>query len=186
MNRQKRIEIEFRAIFSEKKYNQLKKFLDQNAENLGPDDKNVFFFILPDKLLKVVDNKSKRTAKIVLKLNKIGRGSDFEEIEIPINPSQVKKAVDMFKKLGFTEIQESFQKRHNYKYKDVEIALKWSKIWGYHIELEVLITQASEKGGAEERIKRVAKELGIKLMTDAELAEFTKRADENYRQGKYR
>ncbi|MCD6225989.1 hypothetical protein J7J95_02855 [bacterium] len=107
--------------------------MDQNAEDLGPDDKNILFFILPDKLLKVVDNKPKRTAKIVLKLNKIGKGSDFEETEIPIDPSQVEKVVTMFKKLGFTEVQESSQKHHNYRYKDVEIALKWSKVWGYHI-----------------------------------------------------
>ena len=66
----------------------------------------------------------------------------------------------------------------------MEIALKWSKTWGYHIELEILVAQSNKKEEAEKQIKQVAKELGIKLMTDAELAEFTKKADEDYRCGK--
>jgi adenylate cyclase class IV len=124
MKSDKRIEIEFRSRFSRKKYDQLKNFLLSHAEDLGEDDKDVYFFILPDKLLKVVNNVSQKTAKIVLKLNKIGKGSDFEEIEIPVDPQDVEKGVNMFKFLGFNEVQNSFQKRHNFRYKGVEIALK--------------------------------------------------------------
>jgi len=123
---EKTIEIEYRSIFDEDTYSRLKVFLDAKAKNLGEDDKDVFFFIFPDKLLKVVDNMSKKTAKIVLKLNKIGRGNDFEEIEIPIQQEDVKKAIRVFTVLGFIELQNSFQKRQNYLYKGVELALKYS------------------------------------------------------------
>jgi len=126
----KRIEIEFRTMFDKKKYSDLYNFLNKNAEDLGEDDKDVYFFILQDKLLKVVNNISKKSATIVLKLNRIGKGSDFEEIEIPIKQKEIEKAVKLFNELNVTEnIIHSFQKRHNYIYKGVEIALKFSSEW---------------------------------------------------------
>lgn len=179
----KQIEVEFRSMFDLKKYKKIKNFLEKYAQDLGEDDKDVYFFILPDKLLKVVNEVSKKTAKIVLKLNKIGKGSDFEEIEIPINPQDIEKAVKLFKLLGFSEIQNSFQKRHNYNYKGVDLALKYSEVWGYHLELEMVVNSIKEKKKAEEKIKKVAQELGVKLMTDEELRDFTSRVDQEYRNG---
>ena len=84
MSKQTNIEVEFRSMFDKNKYNKLAKFLNANAEDLGKDDKDVYFFIFPDKLLKVVNNISQKTAKLVMKLTKIGHGNAFEEIEIPI------------------------------------------------------------------------------------------------------
>jgi len=175
------IEIEYRALLTEDAYNALAKKLDGEAKDLGEDDKDVFFFIFPDKLLKVVNNMSAKSAKIVLKLNKIGVGSDFEEIEIPISQSDVDKSVRAFKAMGFTEVQQSFQKRHNYIYKDVELALKYSDNWGYHIELELLVDNVAKKDDADKQIYAVANELGLKIMTDEELAEFTKKIDAQHR-----
>lgn len=137
---------------------------------------------MPDKLLKVVDNISKNNAKIVLKLNKIGKGSDFEEIEIPIGREQINDFVKILNALGFTDnIMHSFQKRQNYVYKGVEVALKHSEVWGYHLELEIMITDIKEKEQAEKKIREVANDLNIKLMTDQELAEFTKKAEEKHK-----
>lgn len=166
------IEIEFRARFSKDEYNRLKNFLDHKAKVLGPDNKAVYFFHMPDKLLKVVNNTSKKSAKIVLKLNKIGNGSDFEEVEIPISQKDVEKAVKVFKSLGFENVMITPQKRVNYLYKGVELALKYSSVWGYHLELEVLVRSVKKKSEAEDKIFAVAKELGIKIMSEKELADF--------------
>lgn len=177
--KKKAIEIEFRSRCSKKKFDQLSCFLSKNARDLGDDDKDVFFFIMPDRLVKIVDNISKKDAKLVLKLNRIGKGSDFEEMEIPLDQKYFGAAVDIFKSIGFTDnIMHSFQKRHNYLYKGVEIALKYSDVWGYHIELEIVVDDKSRKHKAEAIIKKIAKELGINLMSDEELAEFVKRAEE--------
>lgn len=181
-NLTKNIEIEFRSIFDENRYLELKEFLDKNAQNLGEDDKDVFFFIMPDKLVKVVNNISRNNAKLVLKLNKIGKGSDFEEIEIPISQANIDDAVKIFSALEITNnIMQSFQKRRNYFYKDVELALKYSDVWGYHLELEIVINDENKKESAEKNIKKVADELKIRLMTDEELIEFTKNAEEKYK-----
>jgi len=179
--KQKNIEIEFRARFNQEKYKKLKKFLDTKVKDLREDDKDVYFFLFPDKLLKAVNETSKKRAKIVLKLNKIGKGSDFEEIEIPIEQKYFEEAVKIFKALKTGDFMHSFQKRHNYLYKGVELALKWSKIWGHHLELEVLIKNKNQKSAAEKKIFAVAKELNIKIMTDEELQKFTKKAEKDYK-----
>lgn len=185
-NNDKQIEIELRSVFDRKKYNELKEFLGKNAEDLGEDDKDVFFFLLPDKITKATHNVSKKTAKIVIKLNRIGRGtSDFEEIEIPINPSDFDKAVKLFSALPFDQIQNSYQKRHNYLLNGVEIALKWTESWGYHMELEIVVDDVAKREEAENKIRKVAEKLGVQIMSEEELKDFTKKIDENYKKGLY-
>lgn len=41
--KKRNIEIEFRSIFNKQKYDNLRDFLVKNAQNLGEDDKDVFF-----------------------------------------------------------------------------------------------------------------------------------------------
>ena len=116
-----------------------------------------------------------------MKLNKIGKGSDFEEIEIPISQEYFEKTARIFISLKTGDFMRSFQKRHNYSYKGIELALKWSKVWGYHLELEKVVETIGEKTSAEKRIFEVAKELKIKLMTDKELRIFTEKAEKKYK-----
>lgn len=175
------IEVEFRSIFSKSRYDELASFLNRNAKSLGEDDKDVYFFIFPDKLLKVVNNVSKKTAKVVLKLTKIGQGSAFEEIEVPISPADIGNAVRIFTFLGCDNIMRSFQQRHNYLYKGVELALKYSDHWGYHLELEIVINDSQKKEEAEAKISIVAEELGVHLMSNQELKEFTDKAEADYK-----
>jgi len=178
MTDKKQIEIELRAMFSKKKYDSLKKLLDAKAEYLGQDDKDVYFYIFSDKLLKVTDNISKKTAKLTLKLNRIGQGSDFEEIEFLIQREDVEKAVKMFNLLNMTDnIIHSHQLRHNYMYKGVELALKYSSEWKHHLELEIVIDDETKKKEAEEKIHAVAEELGVQIMSETELKEFVKKIE---------
>ena len=178
MTDKKQIEIELRAMFDEEKFASLKNYLDKNAEYLGQDDKDVHFYIFPDKLLKVTDNISKESAKLSLKLNRIGQGTDFEEIEFPIARADVEKAVKMFDSLEMTDnVIYSFQSRHNYVFKGVELALKYSSEWKHHLELEIVVDDESQKEAAEKKINKVAKELGVKIMSEEELKEFVKKVE---------
>lgn len=181
----KTIEIEFRSIFDKKKYDEVEKFLKKNAEDLGADDKDVYFFIMPDKLSKVVDNISKGSAKIVTKLTKIGKGDSFEEIEVAIDRADIEKAVNMFKSLNLTDnIMHSFQQRHNYLYKGVELALKYSDVWSYHLEMEIVVDDPKKEVDAKKKLYDVAKELDVHIMTDEELTEFTQKAEKDYHKKK--
>lgn len=182
----KQIEIELRSLMDKSEYQRLKKTLDKKSEDLGQDNKDVYFFLLPDKIVKAVNNESKGTAEIVMKLNRLGRGSsDFEELEIEINPKDFEKAVKFFSNLDFNQKQRSYQKRRNYIYKGVEIALKHTDSWGYHAELEILVSSKKEQEKAENEIRKVAKELGIEIMTEEEISKFAQKIDKNYDQGKY-
>ena len=79
-----KIEVEYRSICSEEDYNRIMNFLLENGEDLGEDDKDSSFYILDKKLLKVVKNISKNSAKISLKLQEVGDGSGQEEFEYEI------------------------------------------------------------------------------------------------------
>lgn len=176
----KRIEIEFRSRFSYKDYKRLNNFLSKHGNFLGSDDKDTYTFILPDKTLRLVRNVSQRGAKLVFKPNKIGKGSHFEEIEIPIQADDIPSYIKIFSNLGFNKIIHSYQKRRNYHYRGIELALKHSREWGYHLELEILISRMNEKPKAVQLIKSLAVELGIRLMTDKEIKQFAKYIEDRY------
>lgn len=173
----KNIEIEFRSRFDKNKYDEVFEFLRKNAVDLGADDKRVWFFVMPEKLLKVTHNISKASAKITLKLTKIGFGTSFEEIEFPIEQNDVEKAIKVFTEIGHEYLVEPSILRHDFSYQGVEIALKYSKTWGYHLELEILVESKGQEKDAEEKIKAVAAELGIKLMSEEELRVFTQNVE---------
>lgn len=176
----KNIEVEFRSQIDKKKYQTILGFLSKHGKDLGADNKRVWFFVTPDKLLKVTNNISKQTAKITLKLARIGHGSSFEEIEFPIAEKDVEKAVRLFEELGHKYLVEPTILRRDFLYKGVEIAIKYSKTWGYHLELEIMIGSKSEERSAEMRIRAVAKELGIKVMNDEELQALTGKIEATY------
>lgn len=65
------------------------------------------------------------------------------------------------------------QKRTNYEYQGVEVALKWSEDWGYHVEFEIMIPGLSERESADARIHEAAVALSVPLMTEEEVAAFS-------------
>ncbi|CAM5365443.1 hypothetical protein SVIRM249S_01903 [Streptomyces viridochromogenes] len=166
-----------RARFDEETRDRLLARLEQEGTDLGRDDKHIYFYVLPDKLLKVTDNTAAGTAKITLKHSKIGQGVAFPETEIAIAREDVSAAVRVFNALGFeSQMHQAFNRRHNYRFRGVEIAVKWSEAWGHHAEFEVLLDDnASDavRQEATDRIFAVAKELEVTLMTEQELADFT-------------
>lgn len=174
------IEVERRAIIDEAKYNELADYLSREGEDLGEDDKDVMFFVYPDKLLKVVNNISKQTAKIVYKSNRIGNDSALEEIEVTIPPSEFEEAVKLFSVLDYETKIPSFQKRHNYLYRGVEFALKYSEHWGFHLEMEIMIEKREQKDEALSRIEGVAIELNIKLMNNDEIKALTDKIETEF------
>ena len=171
-------EIEFRSKFDQEKFTILKEYLDTHAENLGEDNKDCYYYIFSDKLLKLVNNISKKTAKISLKLNRIGDGPAFHEIEFYFDPQVFNKAKELLDALNLSvKIMHGPQERINYRYKGCEIALKHSDAWGHHLEIERVIETKEKQQETEEQIRRVADELGVRLMSEKELNEFTRMSE---------
>jgi predicted adenylyl cyclase CyaB len=182
---EKNIEVELRTLLDEKRFVDLNNFLLKNGEDLGEDNKDTHFFILPEKLIKVTDNISKNNAKITLKLQKIGVGSDFEEIEVFFVREHSDKAVRIFNELGFKNYMYSYQSRHNYLYKGIEFALKYTESWGFHCEMEIMVNSKKEVDKTMKNMKKVAKELGINIMEDTELKKFTAKLESGWNRGEY-
>ncbi|MCR4308063.1 MAG: CYTH domain-containing protein [Candidatus Berkelbacteria bacterium] len=176
----KNIEVEFRSQIDKTTYDRVLKFLLKHGKNLGADDKRVWFFVMPDRLLKVTDNITKETGKITLKLTKIGHGHSFEEIEFPIAEADIEKAIKLFEELGHEYLVEPIILRHDFEYKGVEVAVKYSKTWGYHLEFEVMVSSKDEESRAESLIREVASDIGVEIMNNDELKSFTQNVEETY------
>ncbi len=185
MKLDKNIEVELRALIDEKQFIELNRFLAKNGKYLGEDHKDSHFFILPNKLLKVTDNISKNNAKITLKLQEIGIGSDFEEIDVNFSREDADKIIKIFKLLGFTNHMYSYQNRHNYLYKNVEFAIKYTQSWGFHCEMEIMVNNKKEVTKALKEMGVVASELGLKIMSDDELKKFITKIHGGWNRGSY-
>ena len=167
-------EIEHRAVLTENAYTALAERLAHDAKLLGTDDKEVSYYIFPDKLLKVVRNISKGTGKLSLKLNTLGAGSSFKEFEVSFPEESFETMKHICENISAPDqVISGTQKRTNYEYQGVEIALKWSEDWGYHVEFEIMISGLSEKEAADARIKGVAEALSVPLMTEEEVGAFS-------------
>ncbi len=122
------LEIEKRGFLTEVEYNNLLDFLSKNGENLGADDKGVIYYIYPDKLLKVIHNISKKNAKISLKKNKIGEGLYSPKPKLFLGGEDFDKIKYIMDHISNPQkVMSGIQKRTNFKYKDCEFAVKWSK-----------------------------------------------------------
>lgn len=167
-------EIEHRALLTEEKFKKLSDLLSSKAILLGKDDKQVSYYIFSDKLLKVVRNISQGTAKISLKFNTLGTGSMFQEVEVTFPEESFSDMHTICNEISSPDqIITGTQKRTNYKYDGVEIALKWSEDWGYHAEFEIMVSDPTEKETADTHIREVASILSVPLMTEKEIAEFS-------------
>ncbi|MCL5016131.1 MAG: hypothetical protein M1312_00740 [Patescibacteria group bacterium] len=179
------IELEYRACISEKDFLRLKDFLVKNGTTLENDNKDTYFFIWEDKVIKVVSNPTTKKAKMSLKPGRIGKQSHFNEAEITLATDQVDRAVQFCRNLKPDDTQFVYQFRTNYSYKGVEIALKYTQSWGFHAELEMMLERIEEKDEADKKIKDVADELGLRIMSDDELASYTAKIDSGQKFGAY-
>ncbi len=181
----KTIEIEYRALLSEEEYLSLRSFLNDNSELLGNDNKDTYFYIWNDKVIKVVQNAGTLATKMVLKPGRIGEQSHFEETEIKLDPEMFEISKKFCEQLLPEKIMRSFQFRTNYIYRNVEIALKYTQVWGFHIELEIMVETVEEKESAEKVIRSVADDLKLEILDNAQLVKITNEMESGIMYGAY-
>ncbi|MEP7103317.1 MAG: CYTH domain-containing protein [Candidatus Dojkabacteria bacterium] len=162
------VKLELRGQLEEIKFNEVKARLSKESSKEWPDDREVAFFIIPNINLKVTKYLSKNTAKIVYK-NALSSEVLAEELSIPINPEDFEGTVRIFTELGYTNVQRSNQKRTNYLYKDVIIALKYSEDWKYHFEIERIIKPEERGDIVRDTMESIATELGLIVMSSEEI-----------------
>ncbi len=183
-------EYEERAFLDEKSFTRIKEYLDEHNNQKFIDNKQSFFFVMPDVNVSIAS--SEQETKIKYKGGQLGRGNGFEEIEFKIQPDSLSKAIRLFSSLLSITPQESYQFRINYILNDnVEIALKYTAMWGFHMEVERTYTANSELSIREEKDKSkdalnsFAHKLGFMYINDKQMEEFKVQCERGENRGTY-
>ena len=179
------IEIEFRALLSENDFLSIKKTLLKKGIHLGNDSKRTIFYIWEDRFGKITHNEKTKLAKLSMKLGKVSKDTALEEIEFYLDYADRGLGERLLESFEPKDIQTVYQFRDNYQYKGIDIAVKYTQSWGFHVEFEKMITHNNQKDEAEKAILDVAKDLGCKVMTTDEIKEYTARMDKGHNFGKY-
>ena len=175
------IEVEIRGLLTEAEYRGLTRHLKDSSVNISVNDRETVFFIIPGKTLKVSNYLHKNKAKIALKVGDIVKDKSQIEYELFFTPDQYETAISLFKNLGFTEIQYTSQKRTDYDYDFCTISVKWSEDWGYHYEIDTVITDESEVYSTRQYLLDVANRLGLKVMDENEFGRRCAEIDRKHR-----
>lgn len=98
----------------------------------------------------------------------------------------------VFTHLLKTKPQASFQFRINYTLSDaIEVALKYTETWGFHIEVErtYTATTGEEKRHQEklcqQKLAAFSEYLGVHYITDKEMKDFAKQCKQGGKRGLY-
>jgi len=165
-----RFEVELRGILSEETHGELGRYLGQHSERAQEDDKITYFFVTKGFILKVTHDLSRKKAKITVKLGDETQNI-LEEYEIDIPTDKVEDAVNMYRHLGFTQVNRVYQKRTNFWYKETVVALKHTDDWGYHFEIEAMAANEVEAEQKKVYLTQVCQELGVTYMTPEQIRE---------------
>jgi len=171
-------EYEERAFLDENDFLKVKAQLDGISLKISSDNKVSYFFVLPDKNVSIAVSPYKTVVKY--KGGQLGNGGNgFEEHEFAIKPDELPESIDLFTSLLNLEPLKSEQFRINYILPgSIEVALKYTQTWGFHIEVEKLYKADDseknevEKIQAKDEIDNVGNMLGIKYITDEEMKQF--------------
>lgn len=162
------IEVEVRGLLSKEKWLYLASYLKQNSEEYENDDKLSYFFVISSGILKVNDEVTKKTAKIVYKYGDESKNI-LDEYEIAISKKDVPKVVDMFVKLGYENVNKVPQKRINFRYKNAIFSLKDTPDFGPHFEIEKKAKNKSDAMKKRTELKQICKDLGVVPMTPKQI-----------------
>ena len=180
IEKQQNIEVEIRGLLTEVEHKNICDFLDLNGTGKEVDDRKTTFFIMPDKTLKISNKISRNTAKISLKIGDIVKDISQTEYEVSIDPVDFNITEEIFKNLGFNQIQHTEQKRINYNYLGIEFAIKWSIDWGFHFEMEKMTSNQNEVESIRLELEQLASNLKLTVMTEEEFGKRCLEIDAKY------
>lgn len=176
------LEVELRGFLTATDFQLRCRWLRETAADFEEDHRRTVFFIIPGSTLKVAELKSKHTAKITLKSGDLVRAHAQRELEIPIAFGSVDAAVDLFRSLGFDNIQETEQLRYNGTVDGVAVSFKWSKDWGYHFEAEILVLNDIDVPNARTRLVEFCRQVGLDPVSENDFETFRQTVDARHKE----
>jgi predicted adenylyl cyclase CyaB len=145
------IEVETRSFVSEKEYNRLLEFMENNAKFVEEDEQTTLYFS-GDIDFRIQKGKSK--AKLWMKGGKIHDGHR-EETEVKFKSGEFENMLKIFQSLDYSIKVKWFRNRKEFSWEGISVMLDNTVGYGHIIELE--------KIGDEENKEKVYKELESKM-----------------------
>ena len=160
------IEVETRSFLSKAQYDRLYKFFRKNAKFFGTENQLTHY--LNDKHdLRIMQSDS--YSKIWMKKGKIHEQMR-EETELRLKREDFGKIRKIFSDLGFGTQAIWIRKRHSFLWKGLNVALDYTKGYGYILELEKMCT-ANDRKNALAEVNMRMRELGLEPASESEFRE---------------
>lgn len=170
------IEVEIRSFITREKYLELIELLKKEGEFLGEDYQETYYFDAKEDLRIQRNN---FFSKIWMKKGKI-HDSQREEIEIKFARDDFEKLEKIFLAVGFSVSVKWFRTRHAFKWQDIDVAVDFTKGYGYIIELEKMADEGN-KEKILEMLKQKLELLGIPLTPKEEFDRKYEHYKENWK-----
>lgn len=154
----KNIEVEIRSFISEEQYKNIIERFKKEAQFLGEDEQVTYYFDTPQDLR---IQKNTNYSKTWLKKGNL-HDDHREEIEVKCAKEDFEKLEQLYLALGYNVQIKWFRNRHSFKWGDVDLAIDYTRGYGYIIELEKLASE-DEKDTALSLLKEKMQEIGVAL-----------------------
>ncbi|TRZ65046.1 MAG: CYTH domain-containing protein [Spirochaetia bacterium] len=171
------IECEIRSFITENQHKGLIERFKKDAEFLGEDEQITYYF---DSKQDLRIQKNSKYSKIWLKKGEI-HDEHREEIEVKLDKEDFDRLEQLFLALGYKVEIKWFRKRRSFKWDDIDVALDYTKGYGYIIELEKMTIEA-EKEKVFAYLKDKLQELNVQLTPKEKFNEKYQYYKQNWRQ----
>lgn len=135
------IEVEIRSFITKEKYLELIGRLKKEGKFLGEDYQETYYFDAKEDLRIQRNN---FFSKIWMKRGKI-HDEQREEIEIKFARDDFEKLEKLFFAVGFSVSVKWFRTRHAFKWQGIDVAVDFTKGYGFILELEKMSDEASKE-----------------------------------------
>lgn len=193
-----KVEVEHRGLLTEKKFNELNKFLKKNGKFLGEKDRfSVIYSPRGKETLRVVrspiDLKLRITNKkteLVLKYGRWSGNDARKEFLFPIDSRKFEEMTEFLKILGYYYGVLQATKTYLYIYNGIEFAVVKVPNWGYYFEAEIVAGKNKVKN-VNEKIALACRELNLDILNDKDFLKLLESLNErpgfrfNFKKGKF-
>lgn len=178
----KNIEIEFRGPLTKDEYSRLNKYLKlngsfkQSKERISID----YSVFIPKEGLEGRNNDirlrvTNKIPEIIVKIGKMGGAENRKEISVLANQGDFDKLIQIFAAIGLTRGILCVRKSKVYEYKGIEFTLVEVPNHSFYFEAEKLISSNINKSHAQQYIRKICKELNLKLFNNKTLFSYIKK-----------
>jgi predicted adenylyl cyclase CyaB len=166
-------EVELRGRMTSRKFQDIKKFLDENGT--FKQEKNRVFYdfsnFIPGEGLRgrTKDFRIRETngqPEVILKLGEWGGSDCREELSVLTEKNSTETLLKIFGEMGFIKAIKGVRHTLAYDYKDIEIALVEVPGHSYYFEAEIVAPANSDHTEVYKKIKAELDELGLETFSD--------------------